>query len=235
MNTVEKLIGRVPGDMVLDIHSPCPSVGILSMRRTVDLVSFGEELGLSPVPHNAEGDIVWEVKAKAAAAPGIPRSHTAEEFVWHTDASFEELPPRYFMLQVLHGDRYGGGHQNFIPLNRLLAQLDDEDEEVLKNANYRWNVPVEFQKESEQAELPIIFEEPDGGGIRYRYECLSTGGLDLERRNALNGLRKAIEATVPISHIPRAGELVLVDNWQALHSREHIKDPERHLQRVRFS
>src|SRR5689334_22243791 len=98
--------------MILDAQTPCSAVAILSMSQTVDLVAFGEELGLSPAAHNASGDILWDVKAKAAAALGVPRSHTTEEFTWHTDASFENPPPRYFMLQVLRGDRYGGGRQN---------------------------------------------------------------------------------------------------------------------------
>lgn len=235
MKTIEELAGGMPESTVLRAEFPCPEVGIFTMRQAVDLVALGEELGLSPAAHNSAGDVLWDVKAQADAAPGVPRSHTADEFVWHTDASFEEPPPRYFMLQVLCGDRYGGGRQNFLPLSTLLEGLHEDDRHVLSSSLYPWRVPLEFQKDREQAELPVLFRGEDGqDNIRYRHECMTCGDLSTAQKLAILGLNRAIESAPPIEHVPRAGELILVDNWRALHARDHILDPERHLQRVRF-
>lgn len=232
---IEALLRDFDSDEVADTRLLCPEVGVLTMRQTVDLVEFGESMGLKPAAHNAAGDMLWNVKAQSEAAPGVPRSHTADEFVWHTDASFEEPPPRYFMLQVLHGDRYDGGHQNFMRLDLLLRLLDDSDRKTLADTPFPWRVPLEFQKDSQQAELPVLFHDEAGNDcIRYRSECMSDD-LELPQRIALSSLGWAIGVAPSIQHVPQAGELLLVDNWRALHARDAIKDSDRHLQRVRFS
>lgn len=236
MTGIEVLSDRMPENTVLEADFPCPEVGIFTMRQTVDLVDFGESLGLRPTPHNASGDVLWDVQAQTVAAEGVPRSHTADEFVWHTDASFENPPPRYFMLQVLHGDRYGGGHQHFMPLSSPLEALDEANRKVLAGTLYPWKVPLEFQKDREQVQLSVLFRDDAWNVcVRYRQECVRFDGLDASQKTALMELGRAIDRATPIEHTPQAGELVLVDNWRALHSRDSIRDPERHLQRVRFS
>ncbi len=237
MKSIEELSDRMPELTVLSADFPCQEVGVFTMHRSVDLVAFGREIGLQPAAHNAAGDLLWDVKAQAAAAPGVPRSHTADEFVWHTDASFEEPPPRYFMLQVLHGDRRGGGQQKFLPLSALIEGLSEDDRNVLSSTLYPWKVPLEFQKDSKQKDLPVIFDGEDDcrDNIRYRHECIQQGELSTEQKLALLGLDRVIRSTPSIRHMPQAGELILVDNWRALHARDNILDPERHLQRVRFN
>jgi alpha-ketoglutarate-dependent taurine dioxygenase len=44
-------------------------------------------------------------------------------FEWHTDCSYEEQPPRFFTLQVLQPDRYGGGTLSVLNVDRLLTLL----------------------------------------------------------------------------------------------------------------
>lgn len=233
--SVEKMLERYKGDDIIDAEFPCPEIGILTTRQALDLVGFGEEIGLQPLPHNRAGDILWDVKAQAKPAEGVPRSHTSDEFTWHTDASFERVPPRYFMLHVLRGDKFGGGTQNFMPLGPILDSLGDDIKETLAHSSFPWSVPLEFRKEEEEVQLPVLFEADSPEiGIRYREECVLSSAIEPDQKYALEALKNVLFTGPKIEHQPQAGELLLVDNWRALHARDHILDPDRHLQRVRF-
>ena len=65
-----------------------------------------------PIAHSATRGWFWDVrpsKTNFQAGNHQARSETMNEFPWHTDCSYEDPPPRYFALQVLQHDRYGGG------------------------------------------------------------------------------------------------------------------------------
>ena len=78
-------------------------------------------LDMQPYAHTKKGDdFIWDIKPKLATTNSGPRSHRSDVFNMHTDASFEEQPPRYYGLLVLQADRYGAGHTLLIRFNKLL-------------------------------------------------------------------------------------------------------------------
>lgn len=231
---IEALVGRAPAEDLLDISRPCEHAAILLMRETVDLVEFGGKMGLEPVPHNKEGALIWDVRQVATAAgQSVARSQTAGEFPLHTDASFEPMPPRFFMLQVLHPDRFGGGLQSFVSIENVLMGLQPGIRRQLATEKFRWRVPVEFQKNSIENELPILFDDEQASSIRYREECLVVRRSS-SHYSLLNSLKAAVRQARAVRHRPSQNEIVLVDNWHLLHGRSEVRDPLRHLQRVRF-
>ncbi len=234
--SIENLVDKAPQEHIIRASYLCEHAAVLLMDETVDLIEFGGQMGLEPVPHNRRGDIVWDVKPMTAAGSNrqTVRSQTAEAFPLHTDASFEEIPPRYFMLQVLHGDRFGGGQQSFVPVDSVLGGIHSAILGALAKEKFRWRVPLEFQKNVTENELPILFsDDQQAPAIRYREECI------IPRRSKretllLSNLKAALRYARSIKHQPSQNEVLLVDNWRILHSRGEVRDPIRHLQRVRF-
>ncbi|CAF1144081.1 unnamed protein product [Adineta steineri] len=81
---------------------------------------------------------------------GESRSQTDDEFLFHTDCSYEINPPEYMALFVLEPDQFGGGQLEIIQLSDILQSLSIKTREKLSNENFRINIPLEFRKLSKQ-------------------------------------------------------------------------------------
>lgn len=223
---------------VKQVTRPVTGVGVLALEHAVELAELGDALGLTPTEHDKHGKVVWDIKASGAVhveGQPVARSHTSEEFTWHTDASFEPIPPRYFMLQVLQADDMGGGVQSFIQVSNVIAALPDDVRATLAETEFTWKVPPEFQLGETSRQLPLLFATSEGDtAFRYRRECIDLGYATIEQLYALECFEAMIGRAPRIRHTPSVGELAVVDNWRALHKRSEIKDRRRHLQRVRF-
>jgi alpha-ketoglutarate-dependent taurine dioxygenase len=203
------------------------------LSRAVDLGEISIDLAVTPREHSSDGIPIWDIKP--ATDPTAARSHTFDVFPYHTDASFEEPPPHYFMLNVVRPDQRGGGVQSFIPLPNIMENLSVEATRQLIDVPIDWHVPPEFQKGADKVVLPVLF--PDGANntaIRYRLDCLEQATNDPATEFALKELQVAIDAIEPLQYTPRQNQLIIVDNWHVLHARNQVLDPARHLQRIRF-
>lgn len=75
--------------------------------------------------------IVWDIKPKAekesfdidGSSPAKARSHTNGAFDVHTDASWNNPPPRALALSVLKCDRRGGGRFSVTSIKDVLSKL----------------------------------------------------------------------------------------------------------------
>ncbi|KIL93860.1 hypothetical protein FAVG1_02422 [Fusarium avenaceum] len=107
-----------------------------------------------PISHSATRGWFWDVrpsKDKFQAGNHQARSETMREFPWHTDCSYENPPPRYFALQVLQHDRFGGGTLSIMNVQKLCGLLSPETLSALAAPEYRMTIPPEFIKDSSQA------------------------------------------------------------------------------------
>lgn len=195
--------------------------------QMVDLV---ESIG-TPNGHSANGEYVWDVKPLAGVNGQLPRSHTSAEFAWHTDASFEEPPPRFVALCAVQHDRYGGGQFQLVKVADVLSQLSPQSWRLLADPCYSFRVPAEFHKGVNRRELPIRFQ---ADSIRYRREIIETAELAAQYKIAIGEFDEIIESTPPIVPYFDRGTLLLFDNWRYLHARTEIRDLERHILRMRF-
>ena len=212
-------------------------------------------MGARPRQHNdLAKDYVWEVRvepsslsassASTAAAP-LARSQTAEAFDVHTDASFEQPPPRCFVLAVVSGDRKGAGLSSFASVARATAQMDPDDVVVLRRTIVHWRVPPEFQFHDAAGELllqtplaaPVLMSECRA---RVRRDVVSVDHLadEADRArfwSAFDAFELQLKAECERNTflLPEQS-LLFIDNETMVHARSHVLDTDRLLWRIRY-
>jgi alpha-ketoglutarate-dependent taurine dioxygenase len=164
------------------------------------------------------------------------------EFSWHTDCSYEDPLPRYFALQVLQHDRYGGGTLSAMNVASLVGFLSPDTRKALLAPEFRMKIPPEFIKNPEKSFITgsIFATDRHSTIIRYRHDIITP--LTTRAAEALEELRAVLvrcevhaSSTMHLksSDLPK-GSIILMDNRRWMHARNEIRDPERHLRRVRW-
>ncbi|MBX3171129.1 MAG: DUF309 domain-containing protein [Candidatus Eremiobacteraeota bacterium] len=167
--------------------------------------------------HDAAGRLVWDVRVEPG---GQARSQRMDEFSLHTDASFEDPPPRYVGLLVIRRDALGGGQSQWVSCAEVLGRVSARCRADLRKL--RWlRVPAEFCKGEERVRGPLLCGQDL---MRYRREVLDSDIPEFSA--ALQGERTSLDLA--------EGTLLLLDNWRFFHGRTAILDNSRHLLRVRF-
>jgi|SRR3989344_3360268 len=220
------------GDFSIDNYfNDMQAKGILlaNFKERINLLELVKKIGI-PHAHNTDDKYVWDIQPKRKKSE-LVRSLTAESFPLHTDCCFEEPVPTYFGLYVLQTDREGGGYTTLVDTRNIFPLCDKATIENLKKI-YRFSVPREFFKGKNHLEAPIILEN---GGIRYRRECIMEEFCSSEQFVSLNRFDELINRPeFATSFLIPSGSVLFVDNTRYLHGRTEIKDPERHLQRIRY-
>ncbi|KAM0471260.1 hypothetical protein ACHAPX_009442 [Trichoderma viride] len=200
-----------------------------------------------PISHSASRGWFWDVRPNSTVfqtANHQARSETMEEFPWHTDCSYEDLPPRYFALHVLQEDRFGGGTLSAMNTQRLSLSLSSSTRASLMRREYSITIPPEFIKDARKQNIIGSLMTADERGqhnmLRFRRDLVTA--LTERAAKALQELEAAVQdanaqsqSTVHLTakDFP-AGTIILMDNRRWLHARHSIKDPKRHLRRVRW-
>ncbi|ESZ90467.1 hypothetical protein SBOR_9161 [Sclerotinia borealis F-4128] len=200
-----------------------------------------------PISHSAEQGWFWDIRPSTSSFQSNAhqaRSETMLCFDWHTDCSYETDPPRFFALQVLQTDRYGGGTLSVLNVDRVLTFLSQFTQKRLSRCEYKITVPPEFVKKGGERHvvgnlLAASGGEIHGGSLRFRADI--TVPLTQDASDALaelkdilkNGKTQAETIHLKSETLPR-GSIIMMDNRRWLHSRNEVKDPERHLRRVRW-
>ena len=193
--------------------------------------------------HSATRGWYWDIRPTEKAV-NRARSETCESFPWHTDCSYESQPPQYFGLHVLHADQCGGGTLRVINTARLLRMLSDPVYETLACPEFRITVPPEFFKGTNTIRGSVIKRGRDRGDVCIRYRSDIIQPLSTNAEKALQELHELLAryggsnfgdlgVELTAQDLPD-NSLVLIDNGRWLHSRTEIKDPMRHLRRVRW-
>lgn len=200
-----------------------------------------------PISHSAERGWFWDVRPSIASHQSHghqARSETMSRFEWHTDCSYEENPPRYFALQVLQPDRCGGGTLSVLNVDRLLSLLSPFAQTWLSSPSYKITVPPEFIKNTGSRNIiaNLLMVKPGGEpGSQLRFREDITEGLNPNATKALNELKEILngaQCQADVLHLsPESlpeGSVIIMDNRRWLHSRNEVRDPSRHLRRVRW-
>ncbi|KAL7928719.1 hypothetical protein V8C35DRAFT_317356 [Trichoderma chlorosporum] len=202
-----------------------------------------------PISHSASRGWFWDVRPGNNNTPlqssqHRARSETAEEFPWHTDCSYEDLPPQFFALHVLQHDRFGGGTLSVMNVQRLTELLSPDTRASLMRQEYSIKVPPEFIKTPTKQEIVgsvlTARQDAEPNMMRFRRDIIRplTEGASRALQELDVSLRDTQAQTQSTLHLPSAdllaGSIILVDNRRWLHARTDIKDPERHLRRVRW-
>lgn len=198
-------------------------------------IDFLKLINLVGVPHshNGNGVYLWDIKPQPGeTSKTVARSQTMEEFVFHTDCAFEIPPPKYVALYVVHPDENGGGISQMIDFAKIVTQLKPESVIALKQ-DFKVRIPKEFMKDREYSMGPIIIGDNQ---LSYRRDCIVDADLSQSQRDAIKDLEYCLSNTDTVQSIalPK-GTVFFLDNRRFLHARTEIKDPRRHLQRVRYN
>ncbi|CCD46810.1 similar to taurine catabolism dioxygenase TauD [Botrytis cinerea T4] len=218
----------------------------LYLRDLIYNLHLNHNHGL-PITHSAERGWFWDVRPSPSSFQSNAhqaRSETMLLFDWHTDCSYETDPPRFFALQVLQPDRYNGGTLSVLNVDRILTLLSPFARKWLSQREYKITVPPEFVKKGGERHivgnlLAASGEEMHVGNLRFREDI--TVPLTQNASKALAELKDVLKNDIVQAEtihlrpeiLPR-GSIIMMDNRRWLHSRNEVKDPERHLRRVRW-
>ncbi|KAJ6184689.1 hypothetical protein N7519_005990 [Penicillium mononematosum] len=204
-----------------------------------------------PISHSASCGWLWDVRPESVSfqtANHRARSETMDEFPWHTDCSYEELPPRYFALQVMQHDRFGGGTLSAMNIQGLNQSLSPSTQASLMRLEYSIDTPREFCKDPTKqhiiGNLMAIDPETQSCMMRFRRDIVKP--LTERASKALKELDACLQTTGRTAesespstvHLNSAdlptGTIIIMDNRRWLHARNDVKDPKRHLRRLRW-
>lgn len=124
-------------------------------------------------------------------------------------------------------------------LTRLLPLLSATARKYLSRAEYRISVPPEFIKKDEQRSIIGSVLTNTGSGLRFREDIITplTPSADQafkELKNMLRSPEARLHSVSLSSELLPSGSVVLVENRRWLHARNEVRDPMRHLRRVRW-
>ncbi|KAB8068044.1 hypothetical protein BDV29DRAFT_162749 [Aspergillus leporis] len=216
------------------------------LRQLVVHLSSKHGHGL-PITHSASRGWFWDVRPQLLQikkdVAKQARSETMDEFPWHTDCAYEHSPPRYFALHILQPDNCGGGTLSILSSDRVRALLSPAARFALTQPEYCIKVPPEFLKKEDEKHIigSVLSAESNQTHTQIRLRLDITSGLSTKSRAALEELQgilsgtKVQECTIHLTPVSlHRGTIILLDNRRWLHSRNTVKDPNRHLRRVRW-
>ena len=197
-----------------------------SLERIVQLLG-------SPHTHSTGEDAVWHIKQGGdSGKEKLARSHKLNEFVLHTDCSYEKTIPDYFGLYCVRHDRHDGGKNLLVDCSTLIQHLTPESLDILQNEAVDIIVPPEFKRGVESISAKIIDRNFN---VRYRKEIINEKTLTPELKKALAEFERLCHSPVLNRTLElKDGQILILDNRRYLHARTTINDPLRHLMRIRF-
>lgn len=184
--------------------------------------------------HTEADNFLWDIKIsrKNKNANYLARSNTDHEFHFHTDCSYEENVPDYLALYVLHADQKSGGKNLVVDVKCLIETLSQDSLTVLQNTPITIRVPQEFFKGIDSIQACIMDKNFN---IRYRREIIDFKNLTPKQLKAIEELESLVYSPQWCRGIILSNNQILIlSNKRFLHARTQIKDPKRHLQRIRF-
>lgn len=169
------------------------------------------------------------------------------DFPWHTDCSYALEPPRFFGLHVLQADQCGGGTLSVVQLDKVLKFVSKEAVKTLSEEEFRIEVPPEFENGTKAVIGPVLKlvggDQEGFQKMKCRYRADLIYPLTEKATSALGELNRALDQAwtdkgdLCLNLTPKMlpnGSVLLMDNGKWLHARNEVKDPERHLRRIRW-
>ncbi|KAJ0421544.1 Clavaminate synthase-like protein [Aspergillus carlsbadensis] len=203
-----------------------------------------------PITHSASRGWFWDVRptqppqlptAEDTITRHIARSETMKTFPWHTDCSYEAEPPRFFALHVLQEDQCGGGVLSVLQVDSLLRHLSPSTKQALAVPEFKIHVPPEFIKADDELSIVgnLLSPGPQSHHLRLREDIVSP--LTDRAKVAMDELGCVLrgpQIETNVVHLEPAflakRSIILIDNRRWLHARSDVRDPRRHLRRVRW-
>eukprot|EP01084_Bolivina_argentea_P023531 43904_1 len=119
------------------------------------------------------------------------RSDNDKALPFHSDACFQEIPPKYLGLHYLSVDQFNGGLNQFLSINDIQKYLTSTDIYYLMNSQFQIKIPKQYQNDYDK---PYIFASILAKQfIRYRRDLFCIQSIKCRKQlNALYSLEKTI-------------------------------------------
>lgn len=226
------------GALVVKLGFPDPDSNYLHQLVLGLHEQYGHGL---PSTHSSTRGWFWDVRPRPEMLEHRAISETMSNFPWHTDSCYEAAPARFFALHVLQHDRCGGGTLSILSVDQLLNSISRWAKQALSQPEFRISVPQEFRKGNQASiigNLLSVNSQDRPARLRFREDIVTpltprAGAAFDELLHAFARQKKTQIQHLTPEVLPQ-GSIVLMDNGRWLHSRNHVRDPERHLRRVRW-
>ncbi|NCS54125.1 MAG: TauD/TfdA family dioxygenase [Microcystis aeruginosa G13-05] len=158
------------------------------------------------------GEIIYPIKANPDAMGKSDAQSPGIGLLPHTEWSYKAIPPKYLCLRCKTPDRWGGGATTLVKFDDLMRHFTLEEQHFM--AGFSYNVLI-YREFSPDLNKPVA--------------------SDLDSR--LMALCDKFLALFEAYHVPlylKAEQILIMDNYTCLHSRQSYIDPNRSLERVMF-
>jgi alpha-ketoglutarate-dependent taurine dioxygenase len=185
------------------------------------------------------GEIIYPIKANPDAMGKSDAQSLGIGLLPHTEWSYKAIPPKYLCLRCKTPDRWGGGATTLVKFDDLLRHFTLEEQHFMAD-----QLQYFMSKDGKESCFAPIWQR-DAAIIRFSYNGLVyrefspalnkpvASGLD----SRLMALCDKFLALFEAYHVPlclKAEQILIIDNYTCLHSRQSYIDPNRSLERVMF-
>lgn len=143
------------------------------------------------------------------------------DFPFHTDTSFYTIPARYLLMSCSNSS---SSCSNIVDFKPFLDKLSADDLSSIKNATYIMRTP-----ESSKF-CKVQFDHENLIGLRYDPNIMSPYNNSAMRCEIL--IKHYLTTTAPIKIEWTGNNVLIIDNWRCLHSRDAVIDTNRLLYRI---
>jgi alpha-ketoglutarate-dependent taurine dioxygenase len=206
-------IGDIPATPSSPTEATCKDLQsefvLLSIARCL-----GQPIGYSP-EHN--GSIVQNIVPVRGTEVSQISTSSGVELQFHTETAFHPFRPRYLLLLCLRGDPQAG--TLVASVYDIVERLSPSDLKVLRQDRFRTAVDASFLNGKPSglgSAQPILFgSESD---LTFVYDADLMVATDSEAQDVLERLASAVRESSK-SVVLDAGDLLVVDNYVAVHGR----------------
>lgn len=189
-----------------------------SLHSEALLLAAGRLLG-QPVGYAAEhgGDLVQNIVPMASTATRQISTSSRATLLFHTETAFHPHRPRYLLLLCLRGDP--AAQTTLTSSSLLIEHLAERHRAVLFQARFRTALDESHRQGAAQRfgpPRPVFEGDPRHPTMVFDADLMV--GTDDEATEALEAVNHAV-ATHHLSVTLESGDLLVIDNFRAIHGR----------------
>jgi hypothetical protein len=192
---------------------PTSELTLLSVARML-----GFAVGYAP-EHG--GDIIQNILPLPQGADRQVSTSSKTTLMYHTEASFHPLRPRWLLLLCLRGD--ASAKTTLVSVHDILPRLSETSRRVLSEPRFETGIDESYagvRSSATTAAHSVLWGTPSDPHMLFDADL--TKGRDADAVSALEELNQVIAQTQG-GAVLESGDLLVVDNTVAIHGRSPFK------------
>lgn len=166
-------------------------------------------------------ETIRDIRVDTSKSKSVAESYGAHPP--HTDGSFDENPPKTFLLQFVECDETGGGVSTFFGIHSMLKAMPHDLRESLSVAS------VAFGRADDSGRFdasvgPIMYPRRDGTkGFRWRNDDQVSAEVEDAKgskvEEAIGWIKGYLAAAQPLTIAGQPGDIIVINNDRVFHGR----------------